>query len=152
MTVSSAFYGVTLRKFLDGTIVSSGMQSTNTWVLLVDNTEAPDFDGDTNRSEILSEITGSGYTAGGAQLSTFGTVTFTTPTSQLFNFTSGNPAWATSTISNAEAAVLYNSTGVAANDELFLMSDFGTAVSTANGTLTVTVDSNGWVRWDYNPN
>ena len=47
------------------------------------------------------------------------------------------------------AAILFWSTGTATTDELFLLSDFGTAVSTANGTLTVTVDTNGWCYFDY---
>jgi hypothetical protein len=47
------------------------------------------------------------------------------------------------------AAVLFYSTGTDTTDELFMLSDFGTAVSTANGTLTVQIDSNGWVYFDY---
>jgi hypothetical protein len=60
-----------------------------------------------------------------------------------------DPAWATSTITDAMAAVLFYSTGTDTTDELFMLSDFGTAVSTANGTLTVQIDSNGWVYFDY---
>lgn len=153
MTVASGFYGKNLVQFLDGTITASGMQSANTWCLLTTDLYTPDFDAHEFRTSVTNEIpNGNGYTTGGAQLSTFGTNTFTTPTTGLFNFDTGSPAWTTSTISNAESAVLYNSTGTAGTDELYLISDFGAPVSTANGTLTVTVDTNGWVRFDYNPN
>lgn len=85
------------------------------------------------RSDVTNEITGTGYTAGGA--TTACTVTKDTANKKItVAFASVN--WATSTIT-ARGAVIYKSTGTASADPVVCYVDFGADVSTAGGTFSV---------------
>jgi hypothetical protein len=89
------------------------------------------------------EVTGTGYTAGGATLSGF-SATIDTGKSVL-DFTT-DPTWASSTIT-ARGALIYNSTK--ANRSVVVL-DFGADITSTNGTFTVTFPAataaNGLVR------
>ncbi len=146
----SFWFGLTYEKGFGGTH-SFDMEATTVSVMLMLDTyaEAPDthdFRDDLTSTEV---VTGSGYVTGGIALGATPAWTVASPAAGQMAYDSPDPAWATSTITNAMAAVLYQSTGVAANDELYMLSDFVTAVSTSNGTLTVQVDGNGWMFIDY---
>ncbi len=148
MAVSSGYYGLTLIKQFKNTDPGD-IESTTVSAMLVLDAEAPNFDTHDFRNDLIQEVVdGSGYTNGGKALGATPSLTISTNT---LEYDSPDPAWATSTITNAEAAVLFWSTGLDTTDELILMSDFGAPVSTANGTLTVTVAATGWVVWDYVP-
>jgi len=146
---ASGYYGLTLEKQFKKT-VSGDMESTSVSVMLVTDSYTHAYDTHDFRADITNEVTaGSGYTAGGKALAATPTWTVASPAAGQIAYDSADPAWATSTITDAMAAILFYSTGASATDDLFMLSDFGTAVSTANGTLTVQVDSNGWVYFDY---
>ena len=156
MAVSSGVYAPGLETQLKKT-VAGDMESTNVSVLMVTDTHAPDFAADGFRNPAIDNevAAGSGYTAGGKALAATPSWTIGAPAAadRIF-YDSDDPAWASSTITNAEAAVLYYSTGTDTTDNLFLMSDFGAPVSTANGTLTITVDTpanGGWYYFDFQP-
>jgi hypothetical protein len=155
MAVSSGYYAPTLETQFKAT-VGGDMESTNVSVLMVTDTHAPDFAGDAFRNPAIdNEVSGGGYSSGGKALAATPTWTIGAPAAaDRISYDSGDPAWATSTITNAEAAVLFYSTGTDTTDDLFLMSDFGAPVSTANGTLTITVDTpanGGWCYFDFQP-
>lgn len=146
---ASGYYGLTLEKQFKKT-QSGDMESTNVSVMLVTDAYTPAYDTHDFRSDITNEVTaGSGYTSGGQALAATPSWTVGSPAAGQIAYDSGDPAWATSTITDAMAAILFHSTGTDTTDDLYLLSDFGTAVSTANGTLTVQVDTNGWVYFDY---
>ena len=147
---ASGYYGLTLEKQLRSTSAGD-METTDVAVMLVTDAYTPAYDTHDFRSpDITNEVTaGSGYTAGGQALAATPAIAVGTPAAGQLNFDSADPAWATSTITDAMAAILYDSSGVATTDELYMLSDFGTAVSTANGTLTVGVATNGWFYIDY---
>jgi hypothetical protein len=149
---SSGYYGLTLEKQLTDAL-GQDMESTSVYAMLVTDAYTPAYDTHDFRSpDITNEVTaGSGYTAGGKALDATPAWTVATPAAGQINYDSADVAWATSTITDAMAAILYHTTGVATTDPLYLLSDFGSAVSTANGTLTVQVDTNGWVYFDYVP-
>jgi len=155
MAVSSGVYAPGLENQLKKT-VGGDMESTNVSVLMVTDTHAPDFAADEFRNPAIdNEVSGGGYTSGGKALAATPSWTIGAPAAadRIF-YDSDDPAWATSTITNAEAAVLFYSTGTDTTDDLFLMSDFGAPVSTANGTLTITVDTpanGGWYFFDFQP-
>lgn len=94
----------------------------------------------TDWTAIVTEITGTGYTAGG--------VTVTSPTwsiggtnNSVMTFTSGTtPTWTSSTIT-ANQAVLYQSS--AATIQLAAFWDFGGAVSSSGGSYTLTINASG---------
>ena len=148
--VASSWYGLTYEKYFSGAHTEN-MESTNVSVLMTTDTYAPNSDTHAVRSDVTNEVTGAGYTTGGQALGATPSWTVASPLAGQMAYDSPNPAWPASTITSAESAVLFQSTGVAAADELYLRSDFGTPVSTTNGTLTVTVDTNGWTYLDYLP-
>lgn len=93
-----------------------------------------------------SEITGTGYTAGGATLGTK-TSTYDT-TSDQTRLDAADTTWTTSTLS-ATDAVIYKSTGTASTSPIYGSVDFGATVSTTAGTFQITWDSTGIVVRDY---
>ena len=146
---ASGFYGLTLEKQFKKT-QAGDMESVSVYVMLVTDAYTHAYDTHDFVADITNEVTaGSGYTAGGKALAATPSWTVGSPAAGQIAYDSADPAWATSTITDAMAAILYHTTGAGATDELYMLSDFGTAVSTANGTLTVQVDTNGWVYFDY---
>jgi hypothetical protein len=90
------------------------------------------------RSDIYSEITGTGYTAGGT------TVTVSLVLDELkhqLQISVTNASWSSSTFT-ASGAVLYKSRGGAASsDELVAFFDFGAPRSVDSGTFTFQTDT-----------
>ena len=147
---ASGYYGLTLEKQFKSTSAGD-METTDVSVMLMLDAythlyDVHDFRDDLTANEVA---TGSGYVTGGIALGATPAWTVASPGAGQIAYDSPDPAWAASTITNAEAAVLYDSSGTAGTDELYMLSDFGSPVSTANGTLTVQVDGNGWVYFDY---
>jgi hypothetical protein len=91
----------------------------------------PNFSTDAAYSA-TNEASGTGYTAGGNLLT--GTV-FTEAVTESAVFDATDASWAASTIANAMAAIIY--ADALAGNNLIVLSDFVTAVSTTSGTLTV---------------
>ncbi len=108
----------------------------------------PNFTTDTDYS-VTSEASGTGYTAGGELLTTT-VFTEAVTGSAVFDATDGS--WAGSTIANAMAAIIY--ADALAQNNLIVLSDFVTAVSTTSGTLTVqwtAPGSGGIFNFDLTP-
>lgn len=90
------------------------------------------------------EVSGTGYTSGGATLSSK-TVTYD-GTSNVIILDAADTTWATSTIT-ARYAVVYDDSGsTAAAKALIGYVDFGSDQSSTNGNFTITWDSTGIVR------
>jgi hypothetical protein len=89
-------------------------------------------------TNVAAEITGTGYTAGGATLSG---VT-SSVSGDIWTFTASNPSWSTATIT-ANQAVFYDSS--ASTIQLIAFWDFGGAVSATAGTYTLTINGSGIV-------
>lgn len=77
------------------------------------------------------EVTGTGYTAGGAALSGYA-ASLSGDTAIL---TFGNPSWANSTIT-ARGAIIYDATN---GNKVHAVLDFGADITSTNGTFTVTM-------------
>lgn len=147
---ASGVYGLTLAKQLDDTLGKSIGSETNVFGLLVSDAYTPDFDAHDFRNDITNEIAnGDNYTTGG-NLLTGTTITTSTNGTVIYDVT--DEAWNTSTISNAMAIVGYWSGGTSSTaDELFWLSDFVTAASSANGTFTVQWSTGGVLIYDFTP-
>jgi hypothetical protein len=146
---ASGYYGLTLEKQFKKT-QAGDMESVSVYVLLVSDAYTHAYDTHDFVADITNEIAnGNGYTTGGQALDATPSWTVGSPAVGQIAYDSADPDWPASTITDAMAAILYHTTGSTATDELYMLSDFGTAVSTANGTLTVQVDTNGWVYFDY---
>lgn len=103
--------------------------------MLTTSAYTEDKDAHDYRNDITNEVTGTGYTAGGNPSSGV-TVTLDTVNDRV-DIVFGGTTWPSSTIT-ARKAVLYKSRGGAATaDEVILVNDFGSDVSTTNGTFTL---------------
>jgi hypothetical protein len=103
-------------------------------VMLVTSSYTPNKDTHDRLNDVTNEITGTGYTAGGATSAC--TVTKDTANDkETLSFAS--VSWATSTLT-ARGAVIYKSRGGASSaDELVAYIDFGGDVSSAGGTFSI---------------
>lgn len=142
--VTALLYGVPVKNQYDGTAVIDWDTDTIKCALLTGysiNQDTHDFFDDVS----ATEITGTGYTAGGATLASK-TATYDTATDQA-RLDAADPSWASSTLS-ATDAVVYKSTGTASTSPLLAGVDFGGTVSTTSGTFQVTFDSLGVAVFD----
>jgi hypothetical protein len=93
-------------------------------------------------SETSNEVTGTGYTAGGATLASCA-ATYSAG-SNLLKLDANDPTWTTSTLTAVRTAVVYDSTpGTAATNPLIAYFQSDTDISTTAGTFTVTFAAAG---------
>ena len=99
----------------------------------------PDVDAHDFYSDVTNEISGTGYTTGGA--------TLTSPTlvyddaSNTLRLDAADTTWTTSTITNARIAFVYKDTGVSTTSPLLGYGNFGADTSTVADTFTITWDA-----------
>jgi hypothetical protein len=148
MAVDSGMYGANLQRFFEDTFGDS-ISSTNVYCGMVTDTHTPAFDSDDDyTNDIDNEVSGANYTAGGKALTATPSITLASPGAGQLKYTSAAVTWSTATITDAEAAFLYEQP---VNEYLILMSDFGAPASSTAGDFTVTPDTNGWFYLDYVP-
>lgn len=88
------------------------------------------------RNDIINEVTGTGYTAGGNAVTL--TVAAVDGPNNDVEITASAVSWPTSTIT-ALGAVIYKARGGASSaDDVLCFLDFGGSVASTNGTFTVT--------------
>jgi hypothetical protein len=147
MTITaSGVYGLSLEKALIDTLGESWEAEDNK-VLLVSDSEAPNFDTHDFRADITAEVTGTNWATGGVAL----TGTEITLSSGTLTFDATDVSVASTTISSAMASVLYTNVGSAATDQLVMLHDFVTAVSTSAGTFAIQWNASGLLTCDYTP-
>jgi hypothetical protein len=115
---------------------------TNTFkAMLVTSSYTPNFTIHDKRDDVTNEVTGTGYTAGGAA----STVTVTKDTANnKVTVQFGAVSWSSSTIT-ARGCVYYKSRGGASSaDELVGYADFGSDVSSTGGTFSVPATTLEW--------
>jgi hypothetical protein len=93
---------------------------------------------------VANEVSGTGYTAGGATLASK-TVTYDSA-SNVIVLDAADAVWSASTIT-ARYAVIYDDAGATTAQKVLIgYIDFGSDQSSTNGNFTVTFDSTGIVR------
>jgi len=103
-------------------------------IMLVTSTYTANKDSHDKRDDVTNEVTGTGYTAGGATVAC--TVTKDTANDKV-TLAFASTSWATATIT-ARGAVIYKSRGGSSSaDELVAYVDFGSDVSSTAATFTV---------------
>jgi hypothetical protein len=113
-------------------------------VMLVTSAYTPDQDAHTKRSDITNEVSGTGYTAGGATLTNKVVSVDNTDNEGVFD--ADDVSWANSTIT-ARGAVLYKSRGGAPSaDELLCYLDFGTDKSSTAGSFSLLWNAEGIIN------
>lgn len=113
-------------------------------VMLCTSAYSPLQDSHIYKSSVTSEVTGTGYTAGGATL-TSKTITYNATTNTI-TLDAADVTWSNSTIANARYAVIYDSTGTDATSVLLAYIDFESDMTSSNGAFTVTWDANGIIQ------
>lgn len=112
-------------------------------VALVTSSYSPNQDTHDFFDDVTNEVSGTGYTAGGATL-TSPTVTLDT-TNDRVDFDAADTSWTTSTIT-ARAAVIYKSTGTASTSPLIAYIDFTTDQISSAGTFLIQWNASGILR------
>jgi hypothetical protein len=106
--------------------------------MLVTSSYTPNKDTHDRRDDVTNEVSGTGYTAGGATSAC--TVTKDTANDKV-TLSFAAVSWASSTIT-AAAAVIYKSRGGASSaDELVAYVDFGGNVSTTGSTFSLSTST-----------
>lgn len=128
------FYGNGLLNIAKGNV---DLDTDTFKVLLTTSTYTPNQDTHAYRSDVTNEVTGTGYTAGGATLSGVA-VTYDSGTNQVrVKWTS--PTWSTATIT-ARTAVIYKSRGGASSaDELVAYCTEASDITSTAATFTLTL-------------
>lgn len=107
-------------------------------VALIDDIYIPDADHDTYSDSVSShEITGTGYTSGGQELTGKSIIEVDVDNNAIFD--ADNAEWENSTIS-ARYGVIYNVTS-GGTDDLVVLIDFGSQKSSINGSFII--------QWNY---
>ena len=118
-------------------ILSGAIDLTSNTIkcLLVTSAYTPNIDTHEDLADITGQVAnGNGYTTGGITLAS---KTFTrNDTTDVTLFAAADAVWTSATIT-ARGAVIYLDTGVAGTSTLISYHDFGTDVSSTNGTFTV---------------
>lgn len=146
--VTGTLYGLTAQKLIDGSGVSGtaiAWTSDTIKVALTTSTYTPAQDTDAFFSDVTNEITGTGYTAGGATLASK-TSTYDTASNQI-RLDAADTTWTSSTLT-ARIAVVYKSTGTSTTSPVYGWVDFGADETTSSGTLTITWASTGICVYD----
>jgi hypothetical protein len=138
MAVTAKLYGSFPAKLANKEI---NWSSDTIKVALCTSTYTPDQDVHDYFNDVTNEVTGTGYTAGGATLASK-TVTYTAGTNTQ-TFDAADTSWTSSTIT-ARYAVIYDATpGTAATNPLIGYVDFGADVVSSSGTFSITWDAAG---------
>lgn len=109
-------------------------------VALVTSTYTPNQDTHEFFSDVTNEVTGTGYTAGGATLASKTVTADNTDNEGVFD--AADVTWSSSTIT-ARGAVVYKSTGTASTSPLICYIDFGADKVSDSGTFTIQWDAEG---------
>jgi hypothetical protein len=137
--VTAGQFGVPIKNLLSGANVWDWDTDTIK-VAMTTSTFVPDIDVHDFFNDVTNEITGTGYTAGGATLAS-PTLTYDTASDQI-RLDAADTTWTTSTLT-ARIAVGYKSTGTASTSPLIFFVNFGADVSTTAGTFQITWDATG---------
>lgn len=139
--MASKLYGNFLLKALNKEV---DFDTDTIKVALLTSSYTPDQDAHDYFNDVSSyEVTGTGYTTGGATLASK-TATYDSANNVVI-LDAADTTWSSSTIT-ARYAVVYDSTGTAGTSALIGYVDFGSDQSSTNGNFTITWDSTGIVR------
>ncbi|WP_299131238.1 hypothetical protein [uncultured Amaricoccus sp.] len=131
----SAIYHSAIRDLFTGAVDAD---TDSFKVMLVTSSYSPNKDTDDKRNDVTNEVSGTGYTAGGAS-ATLGVSIDTT--NDRIEISLGGASWPASTIT-ARGAVYYKSRGGASSaDELVAYIDFGANVVSEAGTFALTAST-----------
>lgn len=142
MAVTAKVYGKFLTSLGNKEV---DLDSDTLKVMLCTSSYTPDQDTHQYKSSVTNEVTGTGYTAGGATLASV-TVNYDAA-SNTYTLDAADTTWSTATIT-ARYAVIYDaSPGSDATRPLICYQDFGADVVASGGTFTATWNASGLVTF-----
>lgn len=112
-------------------------------VMLVTSSYVANQDTHEDRADVTNEVSGTGYTTGGAEITSKTVTADNTDNEGVFD--GADVTWSTATIT-ARGAVIYKSTGVAANDLLVCYLDFTSDQSSSAADFTIAWNAEGIVN------
>jgi hypothetical protein len=138
LAVSAKLYGA----FLNALATKKIDLSADTFrVMLCTSAYTPDQDAHDFKNDVTNEVTGTGYTAGGAVLTSV-TLMYDGATNTL-KFDAADTVWSNATIT-ARYAIIYDATpGTDATRPLIGFVDFGADVSSTSAAFTISWDAAG---------
>lgn len=137
---TSGLYVDTFKQALGVAALDLDLDDDTHKIALYTNSLTPDFAATDPQYSATNEVSGAGYTAGGATLTT---ATLTVASGYL-KFDADNPEWTSSTISSIRGGIVY--ADALTNNNLICGIDFGQDYQTADGTLLITWNANGIFR------
>lgn len=146
---ASGLFIATWTDVLDTTQLALNLDLETHYGAMFTNSITPNFSTDTAYGTSpynANEVSGTGYTAGGAALTS--TALSESPTGTIM-WDAADLAWASSTISNARCVLIY--ADALAGDNAILLVDFGGDYSTTSGTFTVQWAAGGILTLDLTP-
>ncbi len=135
--MADVIYNSFKKKIMDGSI---DLDTDTIKVALVTSSYTPDQDAHDFFDDVTNEVSGTGYTAGGATLANKAVTADNTDNEGVFD--ADDVSWPTSTIT-ARGAVIYKSTGTASTSPLIAYIDFGADKSSSAGTFQITWNAEG---------
>ena len=138
--MADVIYNAFKMNIMNGTI---DLDTDTIKCMLVTSTYVPDIDLHDYKDDITNEVTGAGYTAGGAEITTKTVTQDNTDDEGVFD--GADVTWAASTIT-ARGAVLYKDTGVATTSPVICYFDFVTDKSSSGGDFTIQWNAEGIIN------
>lgn len=147
IAVTAKWYGKSLANVFGGETAGESVAvdflSDTIKVALTTSSYTPNQDTHEFFSDVTNEVSGTGYTAGGATLATK-TVSYDSSTN-IVKLDADDTSWSSSTIT-ARYAVIYKSTGTASTSPLLGYVDFGQDESSSSATFQIQWSSDGILR------
>ena len=136
--VLAYFYANALKNFVDRS-QNIDLDTNTIKVMLTTNTYTPNQDTHSDKADVTNEVSGTGYTAGGATLGTKSV----SLSNNVLTFDAADTTWSSSTIT-ARRAVLYDdSGGTDADKALIGWVDFEADQSSSGGDFTIAWNASG---------
>lgn len=143
MAVTAYVYGNLLKNILSGKTVDWDTHTIK--VMLCTSSYSPNQDVHDDKGDVSGEVTGTGYTAGGAALAN-AAVSYVSD-GNITVLDADDMTWTNATIT-ARYAVIYDDNGATDADKLLLgYVDFGQDVSSTNGDFKIVWSADGIFRF-----
>jgi len=135
--MADVIYNAFKKNIMNGSI---DLDTDTIKVMLTTSTYEPSQDNDTYMNQVTNEVTGTGYTAGGATLANEAVTQDNTDNEGVLD--ADDVTWSTSTIT-ARYAVIYKSSGASTTSPLICCIDFGADKSSSGGNFTIQWNAEG---------
>lgn len=135
--MADVIYNSFKKKIMDGSI---DLDTDTIKVALVTSSYTPDQDTHDFFDDVTNEVSGTGYSAGGASIANKAVTADNTDNEGVFD--ADDVTWSTSTIT-ARGAVIYKSTGTASTSALICYLDFGSDKTSTAGNFTIQWNAEG---------